>query len=56
MEEVVSAAEAHRTRITPASRAEVMGKAARQTLLARLRAQPVQVIGGRWSRDELYED
>lgn len=36
------------------SAAEPDRKAAREALLARLAAQPVQVIG-RWSRDDLYE-
>lgn len=43
-------------RIAPASRAECVERAARQALLTRLRAQPVQVIGARWSRESLYED
>ena len=40
--------------IGPCSAAETGRKSAREALLARLVAQPVQDIG-RWSRDELYE-
>jgi prevent-host-death family protein len=40
--------------VGPCSAAEAGRKGAREALLARLTAQPVQDIG-RWRRDELYE-
>lgn len=42
-------------RVVPAAADEALGKAAKASLLSRLRAQPA-VEGGRWTRDELYED
>ncbi|HYG87658.1 MAG TPA: type II toxin-antitoxin system prevent-host-death family antitoxin [Azospirillum sp.] len=41
-------------RIVPAKQSSALTKAAKSTLMARLREQPVQVLGHRWSRDELY--
>ena len=43
-------------RIVPTKRGGALSDAAKATLMKRLRAQPVQIIGQRWSRDELYED
>jgi len=43
-------------RIVPAKQKSAVTAAAKKTLLVRLRSQPVQVIGRRWSRDDLYED
>ncbi|HEX6011685.1 MAG TPA: type II toxin-antitoxin system prevent-host-death family antitoxin [Geminicoccaceae bacterium] len=42
-------------RIVPARQDDVLTAAAQETLLARLRAQPVVVLGRRWRRDELYD-
>ncbi len=42
-------------RIIPAARDGGVARAARATLLKRLRSEPVVTIG-RWTRDELYED
>jgi prevent-host-death family protein len=42
-------------RIVPAREDETLAASAREALLARLRAQPVMVLGRRWSRDELYD-
>jgi prevent-host-death family protein len=42
-------------RIVPAREDEALAASAREALLARLRAQPVVVLGRRWSRDELYD-
>ncbi|MDQ2103528.1 type II toxin-antitoxin system Phd/YefM family antitoxin [Azospirillum isscasi] len=43
-------------RIVPTKRGGALSDAAKATLMARLRAQPVQIVGHRWSRDDLYED
>lgn len=43
-------------RIVPARRGAAAVMAAKEALMARLRSQPVQVLGHRWKRDELYED
>jgi prevent-host-death family protein len=42
-------------KISPVDDSEKTRVSARETLLARLRRQPV-VKGGRWTREELYED
>lgn len=42
-------------KLVPAGADDKVAARARKTLLARLRAQPVAVVG-RWSRDELYQD
>jgi prevent-host-death family protein len=42
-------------KLSPVDENEKIGVSARETLLARLRRQPV-VKAGRWTRDELYED
>jgi prevent-host-death family protein len=42
-------------RIIPAARESDVARAARTTLLKRLRSEPVVTIG-RWTRDELYEE
>jgi prevent-host-death family protein len=42
-------------RIVPARRSPDATEAAKAALMARLRAQPVRVLGERWSRDRLYE-
>ena len=42
-------------RIVPARRSGKAMAAAKKALLTRLRAQPTQVLGRRWSREELYE-
>ena len=42
-------------RIMPAHRHRAVA-AAKRRLFARLRAQPVRVIGEHWHRDELYDD
>ncbi|HEV2099670.1 MAG TPA: type II toxin-antitoxin system prevent-host-death family antitoxin [Stellaceae bacterium] len=42
-------------RITPVDQADTVRAGARETLLARLQAEPVAEIG-RWTRNELYED
>ena len=42
-------------KISPVNQFEKTELRARETLLARLRRQPV-VTAGRWTRDELYED
>jgi prevent-host-death family protein len=42
-------------RIIPATRDHAVASAAKTTLMTRLRSRPVQIIGHRWSRDELYE-
>ena len=42
-------------RILPATTDDDLAIAARKSLYARLRAEPVAKIG-RWTRDELYED
>jgi prevent-host-death family protein len=42
-------------KISPVNQFEKTELSARETLLARLRRQPV-VTAGRWTRDELYED
>jgi prevent-host-death family protein len=42
-------------RIVPARRSAAVIATAKKALLARLRSQPVQVLGHRWSREELYE-
>ncbi|TWA90638.1 prevent-host-death family protein [Azospirillum brasilense] len=43
-------------RIVPTKRSSALSDAAKSTLMARLRTQPVQIVGPRWSRDELYEE
>lgn len=43
-------------RIVPAKRDQAVTAAAKAALLERLRSQPVQVVGHRWSRDALYDD
>ncbi|WP_286192017.1 type II toxin-antitoxin system Phd/YefM family antitoxin [Roseomonas genomospecies 6] len=43
-------------RIVPTKRSSALSDAAKATLMARLRTQPVQIVGQRLSRDELYED
>ncbi|PWC42805.1 type II toxin-antitoxin system prevent-host-death family antitoxin [Azospirillum sp. TSO22-1] len=43
-------------RIVPAKQSGALAEAAKGTLMARLREQPVQVIGHRWNRDELYDE
>lgn len=43
-------------RIVPAQRGGALTAAAKEALMARLRAQPVQVVGHRWSRDALYDE
>jgi prevent-host-death family protein len=43
-------------RITPAGPDEAAAAAAKEALLARLEAQPIQVVGHSWRKDELYED
>jgi prevent-host-death family protein len=42
-------------RIVPAQRNRAATAAAKAALMARLRSQPVQVLGERWRRDDLYE-
>jgi prevent-host-death family protein len=42
-------------RVIPADRHKVVATSAYAMLLSRLEKQPV-VEGGRWTRDELYED
>jgi prevent-host-death family protein len=42
-------------KLSPVEENEKIGVSARETLLARLRRQPV-VKAVRWTRDELYED
>jgi antitoxin (DNA-binding transcriptional repressor) of toxin-antitoxin stability system len=42
-------------RIVPAQRTRDATAAAKAALMARLRSQPVQVLGDRWRRDDLYE-
>jgi prevent-host-death family protein len=42
-------------RIVPVKQDRAAARAAKEALLARLRAQPTQVIGERWRRDELHE-
>jgi prevent-host-death family protein len=42
-------------RIVPARQDDAFAAAAQEALLTRLRAQPVVVLGRRWSRDELYD-
>ncbi len=42
-------------KIVPVAKNGGVARAARATLLKRLRSEPVITIG-RWSRDELYED
>jgi len=43
-------------RISPARRSQAATAAAKRRLFKRLDSQPMQVIGERWSRDELYDD
>jgi prevent-host-death family protein len=43
-------------RIVPVQRGDVVAATAKAMLLARLRAQPVIVLGQRWGRDELYDE
>ena len=43
-------------RIIPIDANDRVRAAARDTLLARLRAQPARAPIGPWTRDELYED
>ena len=43
-------------RIIPASRQAAERSAAKAALMARLRSRPLQTLGRRWSRDELYSD
>ena len=43
-------------RIVPAKRSGAAVAAAKRRLFARLRAQPFQVLGERWTRDSLYDD
>ena len=43
-------------RIVPTKQGGAVTQAAKSTLMARLRGQPVQVVGHRWSRDDLYEE
>lgn len=42
-------------RLIPAGKHDSVTASAREILLARLEKQPV-IQGGRWTRDELYED
>ena len=42
-------------RIVPAKRSKASVAAAKRRLLAHLRAQPVRVVGERWTRDDLYD-
>lgn len=42
-------------RIVPAQRDERLASAAKGRLITRLRSRPVQVIGHRWRREDLYE-
>lgn len=43
-------------RIVPARRSEAAVAAAKRRLLAHLRSRPIQIVGERWTRDELYDD
>ncbi|WP_431855606.1 type II toxin-antitoxin system Phd/YefM family antitoxin [Azospirillum sp.] len=43
-------------RIVPAKRSGALVDAAKGALMSRLRELPVQVIGHRWNRDELYDE
>lgn len=43
-------------RIVPTSQEAAFMTAAQESLMARLHSQPVQVLGERWSRDDLYEN
>jgi prevent-host-death family protein len=43
-------------RIVPAQRDPGARAAAKAAPMARLRAQPVQVLGERWSREDLYDE
>ena len=43
-------------RIVPTKRDAALAEAAKTALMARLRSQPVQIVGERWTRDELYEE
>lgn len=43
-------------RLVPITSADSARNAAKDGLLARLRAQPATSSIGRWTRDELYED
>jgi antitoxin (DNA-binding transcriptional repressor) of toxin-antitoxin stability system len=52
---LVTAEGAAIARIVPVSRRRGAASVAKEALLARLRSQPVQVVGHRWSRDDLYE-
>lgn len=43
-------------RIVPAQPNSALATAAKATLMDRLRSQPVQIVGERWTRDELYDE
>ena len=43
-------------RIVPAKQGGALTRAAKSALMARLRSEPVQIIGQRWSRDDLYDE
>ena len=43
-------------RIVPARRNPETTAAAKAALMTRLRAQPVQVLGERWNREDLYDE
>jgi prevent-host-death family protein len=42
-------------RIVPARCASAARSAAKQALMEHLRSRPVQIIGERWTRDDLYD-
>jgi len=43
-------------RIVPAKQSGALAKAAKSALMDRLHGQPVQVVGHRWDRDDLYDE